>query len=160
MEWCKEAEDQRPVVAVVGVWVHYCSMDHAIQDRQVDHNHGLLVAAADGPEGVGTEQLMLAGFGMEAEADDVNGHMMEGDEHMKKLVVAQMADNKDSGDEDLFVYWIFDFGFPLKGSCCCSHLCFYPGNSDQLLVSEHLQSFPCTGCSLSLQSHCSAALHL
>jgi hypothetical protein len=162
MVWYKEVEDQKEEVVVVGVVSVHCSMDHAIRDTQVGHNHGLVeAAAADGPEGVGTEKMMLVEFGMEVEADDVQSHMGEGPDHRQELVAAQVAaDNKVLVDEDLFVYWIFDFGFPLKGSYCYSHLCFYPGNSDRLLVSEHLQSFPCTGCSLSLQSHCSAALHL
>lgn len=114
MEWYKEAEDQKQVVVVVHV---HCSMDHAIQDTQVGRNHGLRVVA-DGPEGVGTGKLMLVEFGMEVEVDDVKGHMGEEGDHMKELVAAQMADSKVFVDEDLFVYWIFDFGFPLKGSCC------------------------------------------
>lgn len=171
--WYMEAEEQKQVVARV-----HCSMDHAIRDMQVGHTHGLLVAAG-GPGGEGMEQLMLVEFGMEVEADD---HMGEGDDHRQEQVAAQQtgskvfgdekdsfvyrifdqADNKVFGDEkDLFVVcWILGFGFPLKGSCRYKHHCFCPGNSNQPLVSEHLQSFPCTGCSLSLQSHCSAALHL
>lgn len=120
MEWYKEAEDQNQavvVVVVVGVCAH-CSIDHAIRDMQADHNHGLVVAAADGPEEVGMGQLLLGESGMEEEADDVTNHMEEEGDHRKELVAAQIADNKVFGDEDLFVYLVFDFDFPLEGSCC------------------------------------------
>lgn len=118
MEWYKEAEEQNQVVVLV-----HCSMDHAIRDMLVGHTHGLAVAD-DEPERVGMAQLMMVECGMEVEADDVvqDHHMGEGDDgHRWELVAAQLAaaDNKVFGDEeDLFVYWIFDFGFPLKGSCC------------------------------------------
>lgn len=118
MEWYKEAEEQNQVVVLV-----HCSMDHAIRDMLVGHTHGLAVAD-DEPERVGMAQLMMVECGMEVEADDAvqDHHMGEGDDgHRWELVAAQLAaaDNKVFGDEeDLFVYWIFDFGFPLKGSCC------------------------------------------
>ena len=80
--------------------VHY-SMDHAIQDTEVGHNHGLLVAA-DGTE-VGMEQLMSVECGMEAETDVLQDHMEEGDVHRQEHLAAQVADNKVFGDADLFV---------------------------------------------------------
>lgn len=104
------------VAVVVGVGAH-CSIDHAIRDTQVVHNHGLVVAA-DGPEEVGMGKLMMVEFGMEEEADDVTNHMEVGGDHKKELVAAQIADSKVFGDEDLFVYLVFDFGFPPEGSCC------------------------------------------
>jgi len=84
------------------------------------HSHDLAVAAGE-PEGVGMEQLMMVECGMEVEADDVQEHHMGEvhDGHREQLVAAQLADNKVAVDEeDLFVYWLFDFGFPLMGSCC------------------------------------------
>jgi len=98
--WYMEAEEQKQVVACV-----HCSTDHAIRDMQVGHTHGLL-AAADGPEREGMEELMLVELGMEVEADD---HMGDGDDHRQEQVAARQADNKVLGDEKaLFVYWIFD----------------------------------------------------
>lgn len=114
MEWYKEAAAQNQVA----VLAHY-SKDHAILDMLAGHTHGFPVAAGE-PERVGMEQLMMVECGMEVEADDVQDHHIGEvhDDHREQLVAAQLADNKVLVDEDLFVYWLFDFGFPLMGSCC------------------------------------------
>lgn len=105
-EWCKEAEEPRKVVENA----HY-SMGHAIQDMQVGHSHGLLVAGGD------MEQLIGVACGMEKEAD-VQNHM-EGVEHTQLLMAVRVkvADNIQFGDENL-VDRIFEAGLPSKGSYC------------------------------------------
>lgn len=105
----------------VAVLVYY-STDHAILDMLAGHTHGFpVVVAAGEPDGVGMEQLMMVECGMEVEADDGVQEHHTGkvhDGHREQLVAAQLADNKVLADEDLFVHWLFDFGFQLMGSCC------------------------------------------
>ncbi|WVY98054.1 hypothetical protein V8G54_030205 [Vigna mungo] len=114
MELYKEVVAQSQVAVLV-----YYSRDHAILDMLAGHTHGFPVAAGE-PEGVGMEQLMMVECGMEVEADGAQDHHMGEvhDGHREQLVAAQLADNKVLVAEDLFVYWLFDFGFQLMGSCC------------------------------------------
>lgn len=90
--------------------------DHAIQDMQVGHSHGLLVEAAEGLEKEDMELLMCVECGMvEEDDDDEQNHMEKGVEHTQPvpLVAARVADNTAFA-----VDRIFGLGVPAKGRCC------------------------------------------
>lgn len=108
LEWYKEAEEQKKVVENG----HY-SMDHAIQDRRVGHNHGLV--ADEGPEG-DMERLVGAECGTE-KVVEVQNHM-ERIGHTWLLVAVQVvvvADNIRSEGEYL-AGMISETGVPSEGS--------------------------------------------